>query len=455
MLDLGLLGFVAMFLAFGLKRPFIWVLAYIYIDCVAPQKIGWGLIQAIPLSLIAFVAAFGGWLLFDRKQGTRFTLRQAMIAVLLLYCAYTTTIADFPVNALAKWGWVWKALLFAIFLPLTLRTRLRFEATALIMVLALGTIVINGGVKTALGGGGYGTLALLVRENAGLYEGSILSTAAVATIPLALWLARHGTIFKPDWRVWTFVAGLIFACLLIPVGTAARTGLLCAALLAVLMLRSARHRVLYAGIGALALVLAVPFLPQSYLARMNTIQGHSEDESASTRVAVWMWTLDYVKMHPFGGGFDAYRSNSFTYKMPKITGSPGNEQVTYEMVTDKARAYHSSYFEMLGEQGWPGLILWISLQLLGVWQMERIRWRFKRTEEGTRSWQWGLATALQQAQLIYLLGAAFVGIAYLPYMFMLVGMQCGLWSYVKRTAREAPKASFRRSTPADAVPAGA
>ena len=70
MLDLGLLGFVAMFLAFGLKRPFIWVLAYIYIDCVAPQKIGWGLIQAIPLSLIAFVAAFGGWLLFDRKQGT-------------------------------------------------------------------------------------------------------------------------------------------------------------------------------------------------------------------------------------------------------------------------------------------------------------------------------------------------------------------------------------------------
>ncbi|HEY7808087.1 MAG TPA: DUF5935 domain-containing protein [Croceibacterium sp.] len=455
MLDLGLLGFVAMFLAFGLKRPFIWVLAYIYIDCVAPQKIGWGLIQAIPLSLIAFVAAFGGWLLFDRKQGTRFTLRQAMIAVLLLYCAYTTTIADFPVNALAKWGWVWKALLFAIFLPLTLRTRLRFEATALIMVLALGTIVINGGVKTALGGGGYGTLALLVRENAGLYEGSILSTAAVATIPLALWLARHGTIFKPDWRVWTFVAGLIFACLLIPVGTAARTGLLCAALLAVLMLRSARHRFLYAGIGALALVLAVPFLPQSYLARMNTIQGHSEDESASTRVAVWMWTLDYVKMHPFGGGFDAYRSNSFTYKMPKITGSPGNEQVTYEMVTDKARAYHSSYFEMLGEQGWPGLILWISLQLLGVWQMERIRWRFKRTEEGTRSWQWGLATALQQAQLIYLLGAAFVGIAYLPYMFMLVGMQCGLWSYDKRTAREAPKASFRRSTPADAVPAGA
>ena len=40
MLDIALLGFVAMFLAFGFKRPFLWVLAYIYIDAVAPQKIG-------------------------------------------------------------------------------------------------------------------------------------------------------------------------------------------------------------------------------------------------------------------------------------------------------------------------------------------------------------------------------------------------------------------------------
>ena len=452
MLDLGLLAFIAMALVFGLKRPFIWVLLYIYIDCVAPQKIGWGLIQSIPLSLIAFIAAFGGWLVLDGKHGTRFTSRQAIVAVLLAYCAYTTTVADFPVEALAKWEWVWKALLFAIFLPLTLRTRLRIEAAALMMVLALATIVINGGVKTIFGGGGYGELALLVRENSGLYEGSILSTAAISTIPLALWLARHGTIFKPDWRVKAFALGLIFASLLIPIGTAARTGLVCAAFLAVLMLRSAKRRFLYAGLGAMALVLAVPFLPQSYLNRMSTIETHSDDESASTRVAVWMWTLNYVKTHPFGGGFDAYRSNSFTYRMAKVTGPADNQTVTYETVTDKARAYHSSYFEMLGEQGWPGLFLWLWLQLLGVWQMERIRWRFKRIEEGTKSWQWGLATALQQAQLTYLLGAAFVGIAYQPYNFMLVGLQCGLWSYLRRTGKDMPK-RVSITGPADGVPA--
>ena len=453
MLDLALVAFIGVFLALGLKRPFFWVLAYIYIDVVAPQKIGWGFIQSLPVSLVAFAAAFAGWLFLDSKEGSRFGARQALIAILLMWCGVTTLGAAFPAEAALKWSWVWKALVFAMFLPLTLRTRLRIEAAALVMVLSIATIVINGGIKTALGGGGYGTLSLLVRENAGLYEGSILSTAAIATIPLALWLARHGTIFKPDWRVYGFVAGLVFACLLIPVGTAARTGLICAAVLAVLLLRSVRYRFVYAGIAALALVAAIPFLPQSFTQRMGTITEYQGDESASTRVQVWMWTLDYVKEHPFGGGFDAYLGNSFTYQTHKVVGEGNNVTVESKEVTDKARAYHSSYFEMLGEQGWLGLFLWLVLHALGVWQMERIRWRFGKRNGGNRSWQWGLASALQQSQIVYMVGALFVGIAYQPFIFMLVGLQCALWSYVQRTESAPVKARFKRAGEAKTLPA--
>jgi probable O-glycosylation ligase (exosortase A-associated) len=447
MLDLALLGFVGLILLLGLRRPFFWVLAYIYIDIVSPQKIGWGLIQAFPLSLIAFVAAFAGWLLLDSKEGARFTFRQGLIALLLAYCAFTTVNAAFPVEAWTKWGWVWKALVFAVFLPLTLRTKLRLEAAVLVLVLAIGTIAINGGIKTALGGGGYGMLALLVREDSGLYEGSIISTAAIAVIPLVLWLAKFGTVFPPDWRVRVFAGGLIFACLLMPVGTSARTGLVCAGVLAVLMFRSARHRFLYAGIAGVALVAAIPFLPAKFTQRMETISNPQGDESASTRLQVWKWTIDYARDHPLGGGFDAYLGNSFTYQTRKPVGTPPN--ITYETqtVTDKARAYHSSYFEMLGEQGYLGLALWLWLMGLGVWQMERIRWRFAKREGGTKSWQWGLATALQQAQLVYLVGAAFVGIAFQPFAFMFVGLQCALWSYVKRTEAAPLKAKFKRPEP--------
>jgi probable O-glycosylation ligase (exosortase A-associated) len=456
-LDLALVGFIGLFLALGLKRPFFWVLAYIYIDVVAPQKIGWGFIQSLPVSLIAFAAAFAGWLFLDSKQGSRFTLRQGLILVLLVYCGITTLGAAFPVEAWTKWNWVWKALVFAAFLPLTLRTRLRIEAAALIMVLSIGTIIINGGLKTALGGGGYGVLSLLVREDAGLYEGSILSTAAISTIPLILWLTRHGTVFKPDWMVRLFAGALIFACLLIPIGTSARTGLVAAAVLGALLLRSVRHKFVYAGLGALALVAAVPFLPQTFLARMGTISNYQGDESASTRVEVWKWTIQYATDNPFGGGFDVYRGNSFTYETRTVTGAANNRTIEYKQVTDKSRAFHSSYFEMLGEQGWPGLLLWLWLQGLGVWQMERIRWRYARKdpgqEDGRSSWQWGLATALQQAQVTYLVGAAFVGIAYQPFIFMLIGLQCALWSYVKRTEDAPRKAHFRRQGGQASLPA--
>ena len=446
MIDVALFGFVAGFLALGLRRPFLWVLAYLYIDIVAPQKISWFLLASIPISLIAFIAAFAGWIVSDDKRDSRFTLRQALLALLLLYCGITTLSADFPVEAAEKWGWVWKALVFAIFLPLTLRTRLRLEATALVMVLAAGSIIVTGGIKTALSGGGYGALRFFVNDNTGLYEGSIISCVAVAIIPLIWWLARHGTVFPPDWRVRAFAAALTFACLLIPVGTQARTGLLCIGLLGVLSLRTVRRRFLYLGLMGAAGLLAIPFLPQSFTERMSTIENHKADQSASTRVAVWLWTLDYVKDNPFGGGFEAYRGNRLRVQTREVEASGNTVAVDVEEVEDAGRAYHSSYFEMLGEQGWPGLGLWLWIQVLGLWQMERLRRRWRARAGAGERWQAPLATALQHAQLVYLLGSAFVGIAYQPFVLMLIGLQCGLWSYCRRT--DSARVARRRAGPA-------
>lgn len=436
MVDLALLLFAFALLALGLRRPFVWVLAYLYIDILAPQKISWHLLASLPISLITFVAAFLGWVMLDDKRDSRFTLRQALMVVLLVYCGLTTLTADFPVNAAEKWAWVWKALVFAIFLPLTLRTRLRIEATAMVMVLSAGAIIISGAIKTLAGGGGYGELHLFVNDNNGLYEGSTLSTVAVAIIPLIWWLARHGTIYPRSRLVTLFALALTFACLLIPIGTQTRTGLLCIGLVAVLSLRSVKRRFLYASLAAVAALAAIPFLPASYTERMSLIENHKSDNSASTRVAVWMWTIDYVKDHPLGGGFDSFRGNRIKVETVDTGGSGNNVATEVTETFDKGRAFHSSYFEMLGEQGYPGLALWLTLQAMGLWQMERIRARFKKRTGPGETWQAPLANALQQAQVVYLAGSLFVGIAYQPFIYMLIGLQCGLWSYLKRTARQ-------------------
>lgn len=432
MLDLALTGFVLTLFALGLRRPYLWVLAYLYVDILSPQKISWGFLSKLPVSLMAFVLAFAGWIMLDAKRGSRFTLRQGLIALLLVYCGISTMFADFPVEAAEKWGWVWKALVFALFLPLTLRTRLRIESAALIMVLAAGAIIIGGGIKTIAGGGGYGSLRLFVDDNTGLYEGSTLSMVAVALIPMIWWTVKHGTIFPSDWRVKLFAAALTFACLLIPIGTQTRTGLLCTGLLAVLALRGAKRPFLYVGLMGMAAMIAIPFLPASYTKRMNTIENHQSDQSAGTRVAVWMWTLDYVGDHPLGGGFDAFRGNTVKIETVAAQGSGNNVSRDVNAIYDQGRAYHSAYFEMLGEQGWPGLFLWLWLQALGLWQMEKIRRRWKNRTGSNEQWQAPLANALQQAQLVYLTGGLFVGIAYQPFVFMLIGLQCALWSYLKR-----------------------
>lgn len=434
MLDLFFLAFALAFLGAGVRRPFIFVLAYTWIDVVAPQKVvGWGIISHIPISLIAFVCAFGGWLFADDKRGARFSLRQALLVMLLVYCFMTTQTADFPGPAADKWAWVWKALVFATFLPLTLRTRVRIEALALIMVLSVGVIVIGGGIKTLAGGGGYGELKLLVNDNTGLYEGSIISSVAIAVIPLAFWLTRHGTIFPPEWRVKVFALALSLACLLMPVGTQARTGLICAAVLALLALRTAKNRFVLIGLLGAGALLAYPMLPKSFKERMGTIENHQGDQSASTRVAVWTWTIKYAEQHPFGGGFEAYRQNRLSYDTIEKDKAGSSVEIDKEKIEEKGRAYHSSYFEMLGEQGYPGLAMWLMLHLLGVWQMEILRRRYRKDPPEGFAWVSPLANALQQSQIVYLVGSLFVGIAFQPFCYMLVGLQCGLWSYVKQT----------------------
>lgn len=431
MRDFAFLAFLAALFGMGFRRPFLLVLAYVYIDIVSPQRLTYYLLNTVPISLIAVGLAVGAWAMVDKKTDTRVAPRQGLILMLLIYCWFTTGSADFKVEAAEKWDWVWKTLAFAAFLPLTLRTRLRIEALLLFMILSAGSIIIVGGIKTLASGGGYGALNLMVSNNSGLYEGSIISTVAICIVPLILWFTKHGTIFPPDWRVKGFCYALVFACLLIPVGTSARTGLVCIGLLAVLMLREVKRKGLYIGAIALAGMAALPLLPSAFSERMGTIKTYQADESASTRLAVWQWTWDYVKDHPFGGGFEAYRQNNIRYETVKTAATTTGTSVERSVTVDKARAYHSSYFEMLGEQGWPGLILWLAISLIGIVRMEVLRRRYRNPGDG-EAWVAPLAAALQSAHLVYLFGGAFVGIAFQSFIYMLVGAQIGLDTYLRR-----------------------
>ncbi|MBG6117654.1 MULTISPECIES: putative O-glycosylation ligase, exosortase A system-associated [unclassified Sphingobium] len=443
MRDLFFVAFLGVFFLMGLKRPFLLVAVYAYIDIVSPQRLSYFLLNSIPISAIAFAAMVGAWLVVDDKKDCRFSARQALLLILLLWCGYTTATADFPVEAMTKWNWVWKAIIAGVFLPLTLRTRLRIEAMTVFMILCASTIIINGGMKTALSGGGYGVLNLMVENNSGLYEGSIISCVAISLIPLILWLSRHGTIFAPDdWRVKAFCYCLCLACMLMPIGTEARTGLVCIVILAGLMLVRSPRRFVYGPLMLLAALISIPFLPASFTQRMQTIENHQGDESASTRVAVWMWTLDYVKTHPGGGGFDNYLQNSFTYFAQSEVGDGDTKRIERRLVTDKGRAYHSAYFEMLGEQGYFGFLLWALIHGICFIRTEMIRRLYRKRTGPDEAWIAPFALALQQGHIVYMVGSLFVGIAYQPFIFMMLALQIGLDTYLSRRRKAAARADL-------------
>lgn len=465
MRDLIFVGYVAAVLMLAFSRPFLFTLVYAYIDICAPQRLSYFMLNSVPLSLIVFGLAVLGFLVSDDKNLVRLSPRWGLMVVLLLYCGYTTTIAVEPVFALEKWGWVWKALIFAIFLPLTLTTRLRIEALVLTMVLCISALIVTGGIKTMAGGGGYGMLVLLIDDNSGLFEGSIISCVAITVIPLIIWLAKYGTIYKPEWRVTGYAAALIFACMLIPVGTQARTGIVCIGVLGILMLRYARYRMLYiAGIALLG-AAAIPMLPKSFTERADTIKDYKADESASTRLAVWAWTLEFVKTHPMGGGFDSYRQSKVRYDV-EAKKAPAKDEIVYDnlpedfepkKIIDDGRAFHSAYFEMLGEQGYPGFIIWLLIHFGGIWRMEVISRIYRKRARPDELWVAPLANALQNAHIVYMVGSLFVGIAFQPFVYMLVGLQIGLDTYLTRRRNEAAwipikkqRASLHTETPQSA-----
>ena len=86
MRDLAFVAFLFAFIGIGFRRPFLFVLAFCYIDIVAPQRLSYFLINSIPISLIVFGLAIVGWIAADDKRDTRWSGRQTLLVILLFYC---------------------------------------------------------------------------------------------------------------------------------------------------------------------------------------------------------------------------------------------------------------------------------------------------------------------------------------------------------------------------------
>jgi probable O-glycosylation ligase (exosortase A-associated) len=407
------------FFVVGLTAPFVFSLGYVWVDIFYPQALS-DVLGSFPVAAAIGAAAFFGYVFADRRA-PHFSTHTALTLIMAAWVTITLLWAEAPVLAYDKWNWAFKTVAFSAFLPFVFRSRVQIEAFILVFFLAAMAYVFPVAVKTLISGAGYGRRIGLVNTNSGLSESSALAALSLAIIPLALFLREHSVLI-PRFRLRGAVfLGFCFLGIFSAIGTFARTAVVGFVVLGGELFVRSRRKILFVA-GAAALTVAVLFTVQStWDNRISTIEDYNQENSALTRLLVWRWTLSYALSHPLGGGFMSYVISRIEY--PPTPEDPAGLVVV-------GRAFHSSFFEVLGEHGFPGLALFLGLVGLSLRSVHVVRRRAR--DHAELQWAFDLAGGLRAALLVMLACGAFVGIAFQPAYWYLFAMIATTRQHVAR-----------------------
>jgi len=410
-------------LAMGCVAPFVVSLAYIWVDIFQPQVVSPTIAMMMPISMVTAIAAILAYLCGDRANPPRLGLLTLLLVAWAAWMTLTTTWAVFPYFAWNKWDWAFKTVAFTTLLPFVFTSRIRIEAALLVFVCAIASNVLPFAVKAQLSGGGYGQALGLVPVNGGWGgEGSTLSTYAFATLPLVAFLQHHSLIAPGrGWMRYVYYSAPALAAVA-TIGTFARAGVVAGIVWVIIAWWHSRRKVAltFALLGGMVAIL--PLMGERWTERISTTGDARREDSALGRLVAWEWNLNYANRNPLGGGFDVYRSSSATTQRPD-----GSE------FSINGLASHSIYFEVLGEQGWIGLGIFLAIFAVFFLSMRRVRRRARHRED--LAWMGGLASALMQSMLIFMAGAAFSGIAHQPLHYYLIVFAVSLSAVMVRAGK--------------------
>lgn len=425
------------FLGLSTSAPFVATLGYVWVDTFSPQNVAYIVLNQMPVAMIMGVLAVGTYFFMDRRTPPPLSAESVLMAAMTIWVNLTMIWAVAPESAWDKWDWAVKTLAFATFIPLVIRSRVQIEAFAQTYVFSLAANFLPFGLKVLISGGGYGRNLGLAGGNTGLGEGGLLSTMCLMAVPLALHLAKHSQLVP---RIKGISLAYWFVCVLAVVtaiGTYERSALVGLVVLGIYMWVRSKHKVAFGAVATIGVILIIYATSSAWNARVETIGNFQQENSALTRILVWRWTLDFAASHPFGGGFQSFVINHIEF--PATDSQPA----TIEF----GRAFHSIYFEMLGEHGFPGLAVFLLLAGITLFKLRRIAKQAQAYAE--LDWVTSLSNALQSGLVVFLSCGAFVGIGFQPMFWYFVAMSISLNAYMWRVERlEAkPVAGWRALVP--------
>jgi probable O-glycosylation ligase (exosortase A-associated) len=398
MRDVLLLGIVVAALPFACRHTWIGVLLWTWISIMNPHRLAWGFAMNMPFAAMAAGATVIS--LFLTKDKLSLPAHPAVTAlVLLTFWMCVTTL--FAIHPDASWPEMKRSLkiqAMTLVALAALRERKHIELFVWVNAISVGFYGVKGGLFTILTGGAQRVWG----PPGGFIEGNNeVGLALVMVIPMMNYLRVVST--RRWLRIGMVVMMLLTAAAVL--GTQSRGAFLAIpAMGALLWSRSSEKAVTAVFIGLIGLTLTA-FMPASWSDRMGTIGTYEQDGSAMGRINAWEMAFHLANDRPLGGGFAIYNQEIFA---------------KYAPVPDDIHAAHSIYFQVLGEHGWLGLLLFLLVGAFTFRAAGKIRRQARRRQDA--QWLYHLAGMMQVSMVGYAVGGAFLSLAYfdLPYNVMVV-----------------------------------
>ena len=388
MRDLVVAACVFIWVPFILLNPHVGVLVWNWVSHMAPQFHSYGFARSFPfLDLIAALTVLGVFISRERKI---FTLHPIIVLLFAYYfwLILTTLLGYDPTFSSEKLIYITKVMLFAVISMIVMQTPNRLKAFVWVMYASFAFIMLKSGIFTLVTGGAgrvQGAGGMIIDNNQ-------LAMALAMILPISIYMWQH----PPIPRLKTPLLGLVVLNALSILGTQSRGGLVALLGVVAMILLKSKYRFRFLLVMIPVALLAFSFMPDSWKNRMNTTASATEDGSFMGRVSMWKFSVNLADTHPIeGGGF-----NVFYLPRPQERFMPPRF---------KPRAPHSIYFEVMGEHGYVGLVLFMSLIFTG-WFAGGSIFRTYHDHNETR-WIADLGGAIQLSMVGYAVGGLTVNIA--------------------------------------------
>jgi probable O-glycosylation ligase (exosortase A-associated) len=365
-------------------RPFVGVLFWCWVSYMNPHRLTWGVAYNFPAALVVGGGTLLGLLFTKDRSKVPLERETYLLFALWILFVVTTSFSLYPAQAWVTFNQITKILLMTIVTMMLINTRQRLRTFLLVIALSVGFFGAKGGLFSLRGGGAdriYGPPGSFLEDN------NDFALATVMILPILFYLARDEA---RGWFRHVLRATGVLSIVSV-IFTYSRGGFVGLAAITSAALLKSKKKFLAAILVVIAASIAFFFVPDQWFNRMQTI-GDSADASALGRINAWHFAFNLASHRLLGGGFGTFMPDIFFQYAPDPTDF---------------HAAHSIYFEMLGEQGFLGLGLFLAILFSAIMSLHRLRREYSRWPE--MRWVSDYADMIQIALIGYVTSGAFLG----------------------------------------------